>query len=160
MPSMVLASAAMPALVSAEDTPTMTNPMTTGSYAAVRSTDRVAKRENLKKTNADRELDRRITSLNALIDRINNIVHISADQKAALVGQVQAIITDLTNLKAKIDADTDLTTLTSDKKSIVTTYRVFVFLIPKVTIMAQADRELNIAAEMTANNSAIQSKIQ
>ena len=121
---------------------------------------KVAARTNLEHANADKEIDRRITALNALITRINGLKRVTDDQKTALLVQVQAAITDLTNLKAKVDADTDPATLKADKQSIVTSYRVFLLLIPKVEIMAHADLVLQLASQMTINDTTVQTKIQ
>lgn len=103
-------------------------------------------------TRADQEIERRISALNNLINRINAMVKVTDSQKSTLTGQVQAIITNLQTLKTKIDADTDASTLQADKKTIVTDYRIFVFMMPKVTIMAHADRILELAALLQAKS--------
>lgn len=103
-------------------------------------------------TRADQEIERRISALNNLINRINAMVKVTDAQKSALVAQVQAIITNLQTLKIKIDADTDASTLQADKKTIVTDYRIFVFMMPKLTIMSHADKILDLAGLMQAKN--------
>ena len=103
-------------------------------------------------TRADQEITRRINALNNLITRINAMVKVSDSQKSALTSQVQAIIANLQSLKTKIDADTNPATLLADKKSIVVAYRVFVFMIPKVTIISNADKILDLAALLQAKN--------
>lgn len=122
--------------------------------------DKKENRTGLTKTNADREIDRRVTNLNKLIERINAMKRISADQKTALVTEVQSAITNLNTLKTKIAADTDAATLKADKQAIVTAYRVFLLLIPKIEIIAHADATLQTAAQMSADNATIQAKIQ
>lgn len=99
----------------------------------------------LKKDRAYQEIDRRIKALNALIGRINNIKRLTSDQKANLVAQVQQMITDLNNLRVKIEADTDPAVLKADKQSIVNAYRTFVLFMPKIQIMAHADRIIAVA---------------
>ncbi len=145
MPSLVLGSAVAPSLAFAETTPTLSTVMTVRIDAG--------------KERANQEIDRRITALNSLISRINAMKRISADQKAVFVSKVQVVINDLTALKAKIAADTDAEALKTDKQSIVTTYRVFVVLMPQVEIMAHADAILDLATQMTANNATIQARI-
>ena len=114
----------------------------------------------LRKTNADNEIDRRITALNATITRINAMQRVSADQKTSLVSQAQNAIDSLAALKAKIAADTDAAMLKTDKQSIVNTYRIFALLIPKVEIMSHADSGMTLAAQMVTNDATVQAKIQ
>lgn len=114
--------------------------------------EKVIRRTELKRERAYQEIDRRIEALNRLIERINKVKRISEEQKASLVAQVQAEITSLTNLRAKIAADTDLTTLTADKKSIVDSYRIFVVFMPKITIIAHADAIIETAELMKEKN--------
>lgn len=130
-----------------------------GARAALRA-DRQAVVADVRKAAADKELDRRITALNALITRVNAIQRISVDQKSSLVAQIQTNINELTTLKAKIDADTDAATLKTDKQSIVTQYRIFALLMPKVEIMAHADAILQLATQMSANSATFQTTIQ
>lgn len=115
----------------------------------------------LRKTNADREIDRRIASLNNLITRLNNVKRLSADQKSTLSSQVNTEITNLQTLKSKIDADTDPATLLTDKKSIVNSYRVFLLFEPKIRIITQADEIIDLANVMLGKttNSDATSKI-
>jgi len=94
--------------------------------------------ENLKQR-ADNEINRRVTSLNNLISKINGLKKLTDVQKTVFVAQVQAQITNLNVLKTKIDADTDLTTLKTDVQSIVKSYRVYLLLIPQINILIAAD---------------------
>jgi len=107
--------------------------------------ERQENRMTLKKEKAYEEIDRRIKALNGLMERINNLKRLTADQKANLVSQVQQMITDLNNLRAKIEADTDPAVLKADKQSIVNAYRTFVLFMPKIQIMAHADRIIAVA---------------
>jgi len=113
---------------------------------------RTNKTSQLRHTMADKEIDRRVAELNRLIGFIGKVKHITVEQKAALTAEVQTGIIALQNLKAKIAADTDPETLKADKKSIAESYRTFLLFVPKIRIIAYADRILNIAAEMRAKN--------
>lgn len=109
--------------------------------------------ERLKKK-ATKELERRIAALTRLLTVINQFKKISASEKASLSAQIQAEIDALNALKAKIAADTDIETLRTDVQSIVKDYRIFALFIPKIHIIANADRLLT-AIEMAnelANN--------
>ncbi len=52
--------------------------------------------------------------------------------------------------QTKIQNDTDAQTLTTDKQSIVKSYRVYALFMPKIRIIAHADRILEVANEMKA----------
>jgi hypothetical protein len=98
---------------------------------------------------AQKELDRRIESLNKLINRINEFKKISAEQKSALAAQIQTEINALTGLQAKIKLDTDPIALKTDVQSIMSGYRVYALFIPQIQIIASADRMLTTADDLT-----------
>lgn len=95
------------------------------------------------KDRSNKEIRRRIDSLNKLILRINEMKKISKEQKAILISQIQTQITDLNTLKTKIDGDTDLQTIKTDAQSIVKSYRIYALFIPKIHILATSDRMLD-----------------
>lgn len=109
---------------------------------------------------ANKEIDRRIDRLNKLITRINSIKRLTSDQKSSFVSQIQTEITNLKNLKTKIAGDTDLTTLKADVRSIVTSYRVYALFIPQISLLASADRTLDIVDKVSALAAKLQSRIQ
>lgn len=102
------------------------------------------------KSHADKEIDRRITNLNALSVRLGNMKHISASEKTFLQGNISTEISTLTSLKAQIDAETVLATLKTDVESITKDYRVYMIFIPQGRIAAAADRVSTIVADMQA----------
>jgi len=114
--------------------------------------EKVVRRTELNRERAYQEIDRRIEALNQLIERINKVKRITEEQKTSLISQVNAEITSLTNLRAKIAANTDLVTLNADKKSIVDSYRIFVVFLPKITIIAHADAIIETAELMKEKN--------
>ncbi|OGK63067.1 hypothetical protein A2334_00315 [Candidatus Roizmanbacteria bacterium RIFOXYB2_FULL_38_10] len=105
-------------------------------------------RTQLKKNRAYQEIDRRVTSLNGLINRLNAIKRITAEQRTTLTTQVQAEIDKLTSLKTQIESETDPAKLLELKKSIILSYRIYVVFMPKIQIMAHADRILTVIDEM------------
>lgn len=120
---------------------------------------RIENKETNLKTRADNETDRRISALNNLITKINSFKRLTADQKTNFASQIQTEITNLTNLKAKIDADTDVATLQADVKSIVTEYRVFAFYIPQIRLLETADRLLALTDQMSTYSANLQVRI-
>lgn len=108
------------------------------------------------KANAAREIDRRIALLNKDISRINAMQKLSDAQKASLVATAQTNISNLTTLKAKIAADTDIETLKTDVKSITKSYRIFALVHPQGRIIAAADRIIATSDNLTT----VQGKLQ
>lgn len=111
------------------------------------------------KQRANTEIDRRLTSLNKLIDRLNKVKKLSSDQKTSLINQIQIQINDLTILKTEISADTDMETLRADVKSIVNSYKIYALFIPKIHILATADVILETSDKTTELSNKLQQRI-
>ena len=107
----------------------------------------------------NKEIDRRVASLNDLTARVGTMVRLTADQKASISAQLQAQVTALTALKAKIDADSDTATLKTDVKSILDSYRIFALVIPQGHIVAASDRMGAIIDSMTTVGAKLQIRI-
>lgn len=130
-------------------------------------TQRVERREEISanvttrlKEKAYKEIDRRIASLTKLIEKVKAVKRLSESQKTTMVGQIQTEITTLTALKTKISGDTDIATLRTDVQSIVKSYRIYVLYIPKMTIIAHADKILNlIEGEIATLTTKLQARI-
>ncbi|MHB8660907.1 MAG: hypothetical protein ACYC75_03180 [Minisyncoccota bacterium] len=101
----------------------------------------------------------RITALNNLNARVQEIKNESATEKANIASQVQTNIANLTTLQTKIDADTDITTARSDDKTIFTTYRIYALVMPQGWILASADRVTTVTGLMTDLVAKIQARI-
>ncbi len=92
------------------------------------------------KSHADEEINRRIKALTELKTRVAAMVRVSAAVKATIAAQVDSEISALTSLKAKIDADTEITVLKTDIQSITKSYRIFALIIPEGQIAVMADK--------------------
>lgn len=103
--------------------------------------------ENLR-NRAVKEIERRVASMQQLITRIAALKKLSETQKTVLTTQVQTEIANLNALKAKIQADTDLATLQTDTKTIVSSYRVYALFIPKVHILSAAEGTIAASEKM------------
>ncbi len=112
------------------------------------------------KEKAYKEIDRRIASLNKLIEKIRAVKRLTESQKSTMVSQVQAEIDSLTALRATIAGQTDIAALRTSVQSIVKSYRIYVLYIPKMTIIANADKILNlIEGEIAALTTKLQARI-
>lgn len=136
-------------------TPTDAANTTTTTKTGTEAATQTQKIQNLK-TRADTEIAKRLTALNSLIAKINTIKKLTADQKTSYTSDIQGNIASLTTLKTKIDADTDPTTLQSDVRSIIESYRIFAVYVPKIHILAGT----TAATEMATSLSNLAIKIQ
>lgn len=107
----------------------------------------------------DTDIEARITALTKLNTRVQEMKNGSAALKANIASQIQTNISNLTALKAKIDADTDAATARSDSQSIFNSYRIYALLVPQTWILASADRVTAIAQLMTTLGAKIQARI-
>ena len=114
--------------------------------------------DNLK-SRADQEINRRVKSLNYLIKRINSLKRLTTDQKTSLTSQVQVQIDSLNALKVKIDADTDMTILKTDVKSIVDSYRIYALFMPQIGILTAANEILDTIDKFNVYVTRFQTKI-
>ncbi|HTY39493.1 MAG TPA: hypothetical protein VMC43_00140 [Candidatus Paceibacterota bacterium] len=108
---------------------------------------------------ADKAIEQRIASLNALSTRLQSLQKISDSNKSDLSTMIQSSLTDMNALKAKIDSDTDLATLRTDVKSITGSYRIYVLVVPRGYIFAAADRIMYIGDLMNALAGKLQGRI-
>ena len=114
--------------------------------------------ENLKER-ANKEIDRRITSLNKLLSIIGRMKRLSSSQISTLQAQIQTNIDSLNTLRVKINADTDLATLRTDVKSIVTDYRIFAFFIRYIHLNAALERASNLYDKLIIIHNKLSAKI-
>jgi len=112
------------------------------------------------KARSDAEITDRLTSLNSASLKINAATKLSSNDKSTFGSEIQTDITNLTTLKAKIDADTDITTLRADAKSIFTDFRVYAVFLPQVHELAAIDTMGVTTANLQALSAKLQSRIQ
>ncbi|MGA2910655.1 MAG: hypothetical protein ABSE04_02520 [Candidatus Microgenomates bacterium] len=111
------------------------------------------------KTRADGEITARLNSLNEAITRIGAVKRLTDDQKNTFTTEVQTDITNLSALKTKIDADSDLPTLTADAKSLFTDYRVYAVFLPQIHEIISTDIIQTAATNLTAIAGKLQTRI-
>ena len=111
------------------------------------------------KTRALSEIDKRLASLNAALGRILASTKLSAADKANFTSQIQTNITNLKTLHAKIEADTDLTTLKADAKSIFADFRIYAVFLPQTHLLAAADTMGMTADKLASLSAKLQTKI-
>ncbi len=110
-------------------------------------------------TRGNAEISRRLTSLNKLAGVIRSTAKLSATDKSDLTSQVSGEISDLTALKTKLDADTTAGDAQTDAQSIITNYRVYALVLPKVYLLKTADAELTNSAKLSTLAGKLQTRI-
>lgn len=145
--------------ISVTSTPTPTVVPTLS--VTIKPADRAMFRVTLKKTNALKEIDRRLESFKKLTTKILEIKKLTASQKEALIAQIQVEITKLEDLKNKINDEKDTNALSEQKKMISESYKIYALYIPKIEIMAHANKIIEIADAMSAKTTdpTLESKI-
>jgi hypothetical protein len=109
---------------------------------------------------ADKEIDRRIESLNKLAEKIEDAKRISSSQKSSLNSTIQGQITLLNNLNIKINSDdTNTTTLKSDVQSITKAYRIYALVLPQIHIIAAAEKLASTTDLLAALSAKLQLRI-
>jgi hypothetical protein len=90
----------------------------------------------------DAAIQRRLAVLSRLEQVVGAARHLSAGDRSALGGQLEQETSGLTALDAKIQGDTDPVVTRADVASIVTAYRVYVLMAPKVRLARAGDAAL------------------
>ena len=87
----------------------------------------------------DCEITRRLTTLDAAATKISASKALTSSDAAALSAEVAWTKSGLTALKAKIDAETSPVALRAEIRQVVTDYRVYLLVVPKVNLVNGAD---------------------
>lgn len=105
------------------------------------------------------EISRRLTVLNNLLTKINDATHLSASDKSYLTTEVNGEISGLTQLQTKLANDTTLNAAVTDAKGIITDYRVYVLVAPKVMLVKTADDQQTTESNLSTLAAKLQYRI-
>ncbi len=155
----ILSFLILPVISSAQSQDATAQTTTAPAPAATTVSAATAKKMEKAKERAGQEIDRRISSLNNLNARIQDMQKITSDFKKTLNTTIQAQISAFSALKAKIDADTDEATLKSDIQSITQSYRIYALVAQQISISAAADRIVTLTTMMTTLGSKLQARV-
>jgi signal transduction histidine kinase len=104
------------------------------------------------KSKGDEEIARRMTALTKLTSVLQSAQKLTSSDKAALTAEITSTTSGLTTLKTKLDGETTLDAVKVDVQSMVTEYRVFALVMPKVHLIKITDDQ--IATETALTNAA------
>lgn len=120
---------------------------------------KLAQKEESQKKNASKEVERRIEFLSKLTARIQEMKKLSETDKTSLINQINEQIASLQTLKTKIDSDTDPATLKADRQLMAKQYRIYMLFIPRLQILASADRIIEITDDISVLVTKIQDRL-
>ncbi len=109
---------------------------------------------------AHAEIEKREKDLSALLKRISEMKHVSDDTKNAISTSVQDTMSNLGNLRTKIESETDKAELKKDMKNITEGTRVYLVVIQKARILAAVDRIGSVAKAIEELNAKLQTRVQ
>lgn len=110
-------------------------------------------------TRGDQEIARRLASLTALTAKISAATKLTPSDKATLNTEVSTTTSGLTTLKAKLDAETTVDAARTDAQSILTEYRVYALVLPKVHLVKVADDIQAADTKLTTLAQTLQTRI-
>ncbi len=105
-------------------------------------------------------IENRLSLLNNLKTRIQNMNRLTDAEKTALILDIDTNIADLNTLKTKIAADTDLATLKADIKSIFEKFRIYMVAAPKGLGEALASQGQYILGRLQAIQRQLQTMLE
>jgi hypothetical protein len=114
---------------------------------------------NSAKQLCDTAVNNRLERITTLQGLINNSQHVTSDHRSTLLSQLASASNGLSQLKAKIDADTDPATLRTDCRDIFQDFRIYVLVSPKVREVLVSDWETDIASRLDTVAAKIQTAI-
>ena len=105
------------------------------------------------------EISRRLSYLNNLLTQINNATHLTASDKTALTSEINNEIASLTALQSTLASQTSLSSAKTNVQSMITEYRVFSLVIPKVRMIIYADNQQNNEAKLSTLSGKLETRI-
>ncbi len=107
----------------------------------------------------NQEIARRLASLDKLTAKINATAKLSATDKTALTDEVNTTASALTTLKTKLDAETTVAAAGQDASTIVSDYRIYALVLPKVYLVKTADDEQVTDTQLAALATKLQARL-
>ena len=128
------------------------------STSTTLTTDQQQRLSNIK-TKGDQEISRRLASLQALSAKITSSAKITAADKNSLSAEVTTEISGLTSLKTALDSATTLDAARVDAQNIITEYRVYALVTPKISLIKASDDQQVVEAKLIALAGKLQNRL-
>ncbi len=105
------------------------------------------------------EISRRLGTLQNLSAKVTGATKLTDSDKASLTAEVSNETNGLTALKTKLDADTTVADARTDAQAIISDYRVYVLVVPKINLIKAADDQQVAESKLSALVPKLQSRI-
>lgn len=135
-----------------------TLPSPTPTPPAVPSAQQPAKLNQIK-THGASEIDRRLSSLQSALLKLNSSAKLSVADKTTLTTQLKTESDSLTTLKSHLAADTNLAAARDDVQKIFLEYRVYALMLPKASLVSTADRFITAGQKFQDLADKLQAKV-
>jgi len=135
--------------------------LTTIATAAPKATTTQADTAKIKTVIADGDakIVKRLDTLTKLTAKVYTSEKLSTANKNSLLTEVTAASNGLKNLKTKLDANTTLAGAQADSRLIMTDYRVYMLVAPKINLVKVADNQLTKEGQLSNFASALQTAV-
>lgn len=107
----------------------------------------------------ENEINRRLTTMNGLIAKINATSYLTSSQKSALIAELNTQITSMQSLQTELSNEDSVTAAKDDAQKVITDYRVYAFVVPKVQVILTADRQQVIESKLSTLTAKLQAEI-
>lgn len=105
------------------------------------------------------EIGRRLSTLNTLSGKVSSATKLSSADQASLSSEISTEVNGLDSLKTKLDADTTLSDARTDAQTIISGYRVYALIVPKVNLVKTADDQQVAEGKLSALATKLQARI-
>jgi hypothetical protein len=105
------------------------------------------------------EINRRLTSLGQLSGQITSSAKLAAADQTALEAEVNSEISGLKSLQTQLDSETQLSNGIKDAQSIISDYRVYALILPKVWLIKTADNQQATEAKLSVFAQKLQTRL-
>ena len=134
-----LAIPALGAHATAADKTTTTPKATTATPSSASTDGTVATRLSTIKSKGDTEIARRLATLGTLSASIDGATKLSPGSKSTLANEVSTETSALIALRIKLSEETTVAGAAADVQSMISEYRVYALIVPKVQLVKAAD---------------------
>jgi hypothetical protein len=111
------------------------------------------------KSKGDQEIARRLKVLGTLSAKVNSATKLTAIEKTDLKSEITGEYNSLKALRTKLAAETTIAAAAGDVSAMVTEYRVYALVAPKVQLIKAADYQQEVQAKLTTLTAKLQSRI-
>lgn len=105
------------------------------------------------------EINRRLASLEKLSGEIQSTSKLNSSDQAALEAEVNTELSGLKGLQTQLDGETQLSAAITDAQNIISEYRVYALVLPKVWLIKVADTQQTTEAKLTTVAQKLQTRL-